>query len=41
MNTYEFHGSIRIKANSEEEATDIFYSVLQEYDTHINDVEVI
>ena len=41
MNTYEFHGSIRIEANSEQEANNIFYSVLQDYETHINDVEVI
>ena len=39
MNTYEFHGSIRIEADSEDEAVDIFHLILKDFDTHINDVE--
>lgn len=39
MNTYEIHGSIRIEADSEQEAVDIFNLMLKDYDTHINDVE--
>ena len=41
MTTYEFHGSIRIEANSEQEAVNLFNEALLGYDTHINDVEVI
>lgn len=41
MTTYEFHGSVRIEANSENEAVDLFYEALLGYDTHINDIEEI
>jgi len=41
MNTYEFHGSIRIEANTPAEAENILYKVLSGYDLHINDMEKI
>ena len=40
MNTYEFHGSIRIEANSEDEALDILDG-LQGCEIHINDMEEV
>lgn len=39
MNTYEFHGSVRIEANTEQEAEEIIYKALKGHDLHINDVE--
>jgi hypothetical protein len=39
MTTYEFHGSIRIEADSYEQAENILYGALDEHDVHINDVE--
>jgi len=41
MNTYELHGSVRIEADSEDEAVDILHLMLKDYDIHINDVEEI
>jgi hypothetical protein len=41
MNTYEFHGSIRIDANTMEEAEDILSNALSGYDLHINDAEEV
>ena len=41
MTTYEFHGSIRIEAESIEQAEDIIYNALSGHDLHINDVEEI
>lgn len=39
MTTYEFHGSIRIEADTIEQAEDILYSALKDHDLHINDAE--
>ena len=46
MKTYEFHGSIRIEANSEDEACNILHEIEKENATvgceiHTNDMEEI
>ena len=41
MNTYEFHGSIRIEAETDMKAWDILEQALKGHDLHINDVELI
>ena len=43
MTVYEFHGSIRIEANSEEEATNLLDKIEREMncEIHINDMEEV
>ena len=41
MKIYEFHGSIRVEADTYEQAEDILYAALSDHDLHINDAEEI
>lgn len=43
MNTYEFHGSIRIEANSEDEACAVIDEIEKKIncEIHVNDMEVV
>lgn len=41
MNTYEFHGSIRVDADTMEQAEEILYAALSGHDLHINDAEEV
>ncbi len=46
MTTYEYHGSIRIEANSEEEADNLLYEIEKSFahigcEIHVNDMEEV